>query len=192
MFLLPECYRERVGKGKREARSFHAPHPNRARFWERFAKCLADALPPTGERLVEALTFRSPCLWPHRFWKRFAKCLAIALPSTGERLVEALTVPQPRAFLEALCQVLGHCPAFGARTGRALQDCSALSRWRSDCFAIRGGAGAQAAQPMAERARHWLSRQWHPIGFAFGLCARSFAVRAPCAHQRKSNASHKA
>ena len=111
-----------------------------------------------------------------------------AVPGTGLSQANAAT----RRLCAALCQWQGQCSSFGARTGRALQDCSALSRWRSDCFAIRCGAGAQAAQPMAERTRHWLSRQWHPIGLAFGLCARSFAVRAPCAHQRKSNASHKA
>ncbi len=106
-------------------------------------------------------------------------------------------------FLEALCLVISQCSAFGARTGRALQNCFALGRWRSNCFAIRCRAGAQAArplasmkpqaaQPMVKRARSRLYYHWHPIGVAFGLCAGSFAVRAPCAHQRLGNASHKA
>ena len=36
------------------------------------------------------------------------------------------------------------------------------------------------------------SSSMESLRLAFGLCTRSFAVRAPCAHQRKSNASHKA
>ena len=115
----------------------------------------------------------------------------------------SLTEPVAAPFLEALCRVLCQCSAFGARTGRALQDCFALGRRRSNCFAIRCRAGAQAArplasmkpqaaQPMVKRARPRLYYHWYPIGVAFGLCAGSFAVRAPCAHQRLGNASHKA
>ena len=37
-----------------EARSFHAPHPNRARFWKRFAMC-ASIYPACGARTGRAL-----------------------------------------------------------------------------------------------------------------------------------------
>ena len=84
------------------------------------------------------------------------------------------------AFLEALGQVLCHCSALGARTGRALQDCLHAERELSICFTF--GEGPSEGAP----------RQWHSIRFALGSCARSFAVRALCAHQRQGNASHKA
>ena len=99
-----------------------------------------------------------------------------AVPGTGLSQANAVA----RRLCAALCQWQGQCSSFGARTGRALQDCSALSRWRSDCFAICGGAGAW---PPPLKAPHWL-RLW-PV-------RSSFAVRAPCAHQRQRNASHKA
>ena len=120
------------------------------------------------------------------------------------------------AFLEALFQVLGQCPTLGARTGEreravpgtglsqanavARRLCAALCQWQGQCssfgarparllsaqpmakrlLAIRGGAGAW---PPPLKAPHWLGL-W-PV-------RSSCAVRAPCAHQRKGNASHMA
>ena len=55
-------------------------------------------------------------------------------------------------FLEALCLVISQCSAFGARTGRALQNCFALGRWRSNYFAIRNrgvSGGTRRAAKMA-------------------------------------------
>ena len=82
----------------------------------------------------------------------------------GEAFYRAFCLAE--RFLEALCLVRSRCRALGARTGRALQDCSALSRWRSKCFAICCRTGAQAAQPLAKRARPRLSHHWCHIGFA--------------------------
>ena len=122
MFLLPECHREKA-VGEGRMRS-----------------TILSRTAPQPRAFLGALC------------QVLSRCPAADRGKTSGSAHLSLTVPVAAPFLEALCQVLGHCPAFGARTGRALQDCSALSRWRSDCFAIRGGAGAQAAQPMAERA----------------------------------------
>ena len=59
-------------------------------------------------------------------------------------IIARLSSPTPVAapFLEALSQVRKHCPAFGAHTGCALQNCSAFSQCLVYCFAIcRNGWG---------------------------------------------------
>ena len=65
---------------------------------------------------------------------------------------------------------------------RALQDCSARGRWQSYCIAIRCRAVAQAARPLAKRARPGLCYHWHFIGFVFGMC---IAV-LPCAPRART------
>ena len=79
----------------------------------------------------------------------------------------ALPMARPMLFLWG---------AHGARPARLLSAQPMAKR----LLAIRGGAGAW---PPPLKAPHWLGL-W-PV-------RSSFAVRAPCAHQRKSNASHKA
>ena len=79
----------------------------------------------------------------------------------------ALPMARPMLFLWG---------AHGARPARLLSAQPMAKR----LLAIRGGAGAR---PPPLKAPHWLGL-W-PV-------RSSFAVRAPCAHQRKSSAAHKA
>ena len=102
---------------------------------------------------------------PARLWKRVALCFAIALPWVRARGAHCKTV----------C-TRSTCKTFAVPLARGLRGPSPMD---SLCF-VR---------------RHTLPEDSSPLGsirFAFGLCARSFAVRAPCAHQRQGSASHKA
>ena len=95
-----------------------------------------------------------------------------AVPGTGLSQANAVA----RRLCAALCQWQGQCSSFGARPARLLSAQPMAKR----LLAIRGGAGAW---PPPLKAPHWLGL-W-PV-------RSSFAVRAPCAHQRKGNASHMA
>ena len=119
------------------------------------------------------------------------------------------TAPQPRAFLEALCQVLGHCPAFGARTGEreravpgtglsqanavARRLCAALCQWQGKCssFGARTGRALQDCSALSRCRSDCFAicggagarpppLKRYPIGFAFGPCAAVLPC-APCA-----------
>ncbi len=75
------------------------------------------------------------------------------LPGGHETLRPPVGEAAPGAcpFLEALGRVLGQCTSLGARTGRALQDCFALGRWRGIGFAIhcRDKGGERLARTLA-------------------------------------------
>ncbi len=121
------------------------------------------------ERLVaEAPTFHPPHPNRARLWKRFPVCASI-------------------------------CFAIGARTGRALQNGSARSQWQSKCWAIhRRSRGKvrdyhnpftaepkkvrRSANPSPTEGSSPMAFHWHRLW----LVRSSLAVRAPCAHQRKS------
>ena len=94
------------------------------------------------------------------------------MPGTGLSQANAVA----RRLCAALCQWQGQCSSFGARPARLLS----AQPMAKLLIANRGGAGAR---PPPLKAPHWL-RLW-PVH-------SSFAVRAPCAHQRKENASHMA
>ncbi len=102
-----------------------------------------------------------------------------------------------RVFGSALpCAKLS--PAFGARTGRALQDCCAHAKGEANEVPMVAEPGAcalcqwlsrlrfhalLATKPLAPRSCH----EWQSDRFAIGLARSSLAVRAPCAHPRRSN-----
>ena len=71
-------------------------------------------------------------------------------------------------FLEALGQALSQCSALGARTGRALPNCSALSQWQNDCFAIRRRTVGGEREAEIGRDKRGFAREWFLNGLAFG------------------------
>ncbi len=113
------------------------------------------------------------------------------------------------ASLEALCRWRSQFSAFGARTGRALQDCFHAEHELSTCFTFgegpsrghrqrvnNGFARRHPSPPLAQHSpcpKAPLPEGSSPMA-QHSLCLwavrSSFAVRAPCAHQRKRSAAH--
>ena len=173
---------ERAGKGLRESLNLSPPEAKRP-----LVKGTREAPPfhkPLGVKgSIEKLAFHKPMSC-----RRQGKVSGYRSPFA--RLACAC------ASLEALCQVLCQCSSSGARTGRALQNGLHTERLQNICSAIgEGPSGALAREIASPCPKALTPRRLQPMDslrFAFGLCARSFAVRAPCAHQRQGNASHKA
>ncbi len=94
---------------------------------------------------------------------------AIAVPPTRERPVViahlSRTAPVTGASLEALCRVLCHCSALGARTGRALQN--GLHTGRLQALGCAFGGGPSVWGPLGDA-----------IGCAFGGSAPTMAIPA--------------
>ena len=153
-----------------------------------------------GGRSVEALTFHPP----HLCLSVFGSALPSALPllrlgqGKGQWKHNPFTHRSCAcAFLEALCQVLCQCSALGARTGRALQNGLHTERLQTICRAIGEGPSRGPRQRINNgfTRRHPLSEGSSPLAphwLCLWVVRSSFAVRAPCAHQRQGNASHKA
>ena len=127
-----------------------------------------------------------------------ALCLmrSIARPLVRERHTRsarpfAIRARGRRALLEALSLMRSiPLPLVRAR-GRALQNCVRTVQGQSECFSIGEKPSGSGRLRARRRLFHWRGppkapRQWQSRWIAHAPRANRFAVRAPCAHPRKS------
>ena len=125
--------------------------------------------------------------------------------STILSLTVPVTVPSLRCALLSAKQF----SSFGARTGRARQNRFAQAKGKAIAVPLAGSLGRahhakgrandelkgcdspflslQRDLPMASPPAPRLCDEWQSNCFANGQVRSSFAVRAPCAHQRRGN-----
>ena len=148
-----------TGKGERESQSFHFPCLWPRRFWKHLAMCGALLCRRRGKVSDDHNPFTSRACGRAVFGSALPSAKALLCRRRGKVSDDHNPFTSRacgRAVFGSALPYAKHCSAFGARTRRARQNCSALDHWRSDCLAIRGRAGAQAAKQLL--CHSWQSR----------------------------------
>ena len=176
----------------KRGRCWSAVPSHRAVLRECLSRVIASPSVEKGVAILASLS--RPCLWPARLWKRLALCEALlflwcAHGGKGSDDRKPFSpLPCGRHVFGSALPCAKHYPSFGARTGRARQNCCARPKGKAKAIHWRGAFGEWTPSGNA-KAIHWRGtptapRQRQSKWIAHAPRANRFAVRAPCAHPR--------